>query len=208
MKKMLSLLLVLGMVTILVSACGKPEAQPEVVNPEQTTTEQTDQTATEPETTTKPADNSSVTEDKSTPEDTTSDVTEDNANQDASQSEQPLVGRSDNEWFTEVVSAKVVSQSEGSMEWINKNGETVSFSNGGGKLYLVDVWAQWCPPCRASTPTMIAMYNKYKDSGLVVLGDNVDDSINLEVAKEFAIEEGIAYPVLHDPKSSKIAGIY
>lgn len=208
MKKMMSLLLVLGLITVLVSACGKPEATPETAGSEQTTTEQTSQTTTKPEETTQPSDNSSVSEDKTTPEETTGDVTQDKVDENVSESGQPLVQESNNEWFTEVVSAKVVSQSEGALEWKNKNGETVNFSNGGGKLYLIDVWAQWCPPCKASTPAMVAMYKKYKDNGLVVLGLNVDDTGNLELAKEFAASEGIQYPVLHDPKSSKIAGIY
>lgn len=207
MKKMMSLLLVLGLITVLVSACGKPEETPQTAGSEQTTTEQTNQITTNPEETTKPAD-SSVSEDKTTPEEKTDDVAQDKVDENSSESDQPLVQGSNNEWFTEVVSAKVVSQSEGALEWKNKNGETVNFLNGGGKLYLIDVWAQWCPPCKASTPTMVAMYKKYKDNGFVVLGLNVDDTGNLELAKEFAASEGIQYPVLHDPKSSKIAGIY
>ena len=124
------------------------------------------------------------------------------------EAQEPQMANSGNAWFTEVVSAAALSQSKGSLEWKNANGDTVGFANGGGKLYLLDVWAQWCPPCRASTPTMISLYNKYKNNGLVVIGVNTDEVSNIEVAKEFAQSEGINYSIVHDPTSSKIRGIY
>jgi len=42
-----------------------------------------------------------------------------------------------------------------------------------GKVYLVEFWATWCPPCRASVPHMNEIQNKYKDQGLIVIGQNI-----------------------------------
>lgn len=44
-----------------------------------------------------------------------------------------------------------------------------------GKYVLLDFWATWCVPCRASMPQMIKLYNKYKDKNFVMIGIGDDD---------------------------------
>jgi thiol-disulfide isomerase/thioredoxin len=41
-----------------------------------------------------------------------------------------------------------------------------------GKATIVEFWATWCGPCRASIPHLNEIYNKYKDKGLVVIGQD------------------------------------
>src|ERR1051326_6005625 len=41
------------------------------------------------------------------------------------------------------------------------------------KAYIVEFWATWCGPCRASIPHLNETYQKYKDEGLVVIGQNL-----------------------------------
>src|SRR5439155_8942248 len=41
-----------------------------------------------------------------------------------------------------------------------------------GKAYIVEFWATWCGPCRVSIPHLNEIHNKYKDKGLVVIGQD------------------------------------
>jgi peroxiredoxin len=65
-----------------------------------------------------------------------------------------------------------------------------------GKVVLVNFWATWCPPCREEMPDLQALYDEYKDQGLVVL--SISDEKAAEVSP-FIAEQKISYPVLLDP---------
>jgi thiol-disulfide isomerase/thioredoxin len=41
-----------------------------------------------------------------------------------------------------------------------------------GKAYLVEFWATWCGPCRESIPHLNEIHNKFKDKGLVIIGQD------------------------------------
>lgn len=73
---------------------------------------------------------------------------------------------------------------------------------GQGQYTLVDFWASWCGPCRAETPNIVAVYEKYRDEGLVVIGVPVNDK--LDATKKALVDLGIHYPQVLDP-SLKLA---
>ena len=65
-----------------------------------------------------------------------------------------------------------------------------------GKVVLVNFWATWCPPCRKEMPDLDALYNKFKDQGLVVLAISDEEAAKVS---PYLAEHKVSYPVLLDP---------
>ena len=61
---------------------------------------------------------------------------------------------------------------------------------------VVKLGASWCGPCRQAMPALNEIYKRYRSSGLMVLGVNVDSdhSKAIRMAKKYKT----AFPVLFD----------
>jgi len=76
-----------------------------------------------------------------------------------------------------------------------------------GKAYIVEFWATWCGPCRASIPHVNELYAQYKDKGLIVIGQNCwekDESLVEPFVKKMG--EKMAYRVALDDKDGSERG--
>src|SRR6201999_200289 len=76
-----------------------------------------------------------------------------------------------------------------------------------GKMYVVEFWATWCGPCRASIPHLNELYQKFKDKGVVVIGQDVWEQEENGVAP-FIKKMGtnMTYRVALDDKSNDTKG--
>jgi peroxiredoxin len=63
---------------------------------------------------------------------------------------------------------------------------------------LIDFWATWCKPCIKAFPELEAIYTKYKDKGLTVVGINTDGPRSQAKVKPFVNGLKITFPVLID----------
>ena len=77
-------------------------------------------------------------------------------------------------------------------------GESVKLSDLRGQAVLVNLWATWCPPCRAEMKTIETVYNEYKDQGFVVLAVDMTYQDNPLDIVPFVNEQGLTFPVLLD----------
>ncbi|OPX00430.1 MULTISPECIES: peroxiredoxin family protein [Geobacillus] len=81
------------------------------------------------------------------------------------------------------------------------NGEEVRLSDFRGKRVIVNMWATWCPPCRAEMPDMQKFYERYKDEGVEIVAVNLTQSERQpEHVGRFIQEYGITFTVLLDEK--------
>jgi peroxiredoxin len=74
-----------------------------------------------------------------------------------------------------------------------------------GQVVLVNFWATWCGPCRQEIPHLNKLYDKYRSSGFVLLGVNIDE--DAKVAADLATKLGVKFPVLLDTEK-KVSRLY
>jgi peroxiredoxin len=81
-------------------------------------------------------------------------------------------------------------------------GETIKLSDLRGQAVLVNLWATWCPPCRAEMPTIEKVYNEYKDQDFIVLAVNMTYQDTYSNIAPFIDEYGLTFPILLDETNS------
>ena len=81
-------------------------------------------------------------------------------------------------------------------------GGKVTLSDLRGKPIVVNLWASWCPPCRAEMPAIEKVYQDYKDLGLVVLGVNTTNQDSEADAATFVRQYGLTFPIPLDRDGS------
>ncbi|MEN8302445.1 MAG: TlpA disulfide reductase family protein [Campylobacterota bacterium] len=70
-------------------------------------------------------------------------------------------------------------------QYIAKKGpDGFSVENTQGKVIIFDIFATWCPPCKAAASHLSSLQAKYKDK-LVIIGVTIEDDILNEKLQEF-----------------------
>lgn len=87
------------------------------------------------------------------------------------------------------------------------DGQTVRLSDLRGKVVLVNLWASWCPPCRAEMPAIEQTYQVYKEQGFVVLAVDSTVQDTLANAQAFVSANQLSFPILLD-ESGEITRLY
>ena len=59
-------------------------------------------------------------------------------------------------------------------KWVTPNPPTIA--NLKGRVYVIEFWATWCPPCVRTIPRMIELADKYMDKGVLFIGLSKDKS--------------------------------
>jgi len=75
-----------------------------------------------------------------------------------------------------------------------------------GNVVVVEFWATWCPPCRASIPHLIELNQRFKDKGVVIIGLTDEDDAAAKVGA-FVREMKMNYPVGTGSTSGEAYGV-
>jgi cytochrome c biogenesis protein CcmG/thiol:disulfide interchange protein DsbE len=75
-----------------------------------------------------------------------------------------------------------------------------------GKAVILDFWATWCGPCKAQSPVLDRLAQRYADRGVVVLGVNTSDEPGN--AEEWIRQHKISYPIAFDAgEAARLYGV-
>lgn len=76
--------------------------------------------------------------------------------------------------------------------------KTISLNDFAGKVVVVNVWGQWCGPCRSEIPELEKVYDATRADGVAFLGIDVRDN-NRDAAVDFVTDRKVTYPSIYDP---------
>lgn len=81
------------------------------------------------------------------------------------------------------------------------DGKTYTLSELKGSAVLINLWATWCPPCRAEMPAIEKMVREYKDQGLIVLAVDMTYQDDPTAIQPFVQKYNLTFPILLDEKA-------
>jgi thiol-disulfide isomerase/thioredoxin len=74
------------------------------------------------------------------------------------------------------------------------HGDDVDLHGLRGKVVMLDFWTTWCVPCKRELPVLEKLHTEFHDSGLELVGINVDDEQG--AVRDFVKSVGLPYPVV------------
>ncbi|KBZ68444.1 hypothetical protein K875_00994 [Mycobacterium [tuberculosis] TKK-01-0051] len=67
-----------------------------------------------------------------------------------------------------------------------------------GRVVVINIWGQWCGPCRAEVTQLQQVYDATRGAGVSFLGIDVRDN-NRQAALDFVNDRQVTYPSIYDP---------
>ena len=81
------------------------------------------------------------------------------------------------------------------LKLIAADGSNINLADFKGKKVFVNLWATWCPPCKAEIPSIEKLYSKVNNENTVFVMLSLDD--NFEIAKNYAKDNKMKLPVYY-----------
>jgi thiol-disulfide isomerase/thioredoxin len=75
---------------------------------------------------------------------------------------------------------------------------TVGVDDFAGRVVVINVWGQWCGPCRTEISQLQQVYDQTRADGVAFLGIDVRDP-EPQASRDFIKDRRITYPSIYDP---------
>ena len=92
------------------------------------------------------------------------------------------------------------------VEGTDLDGKKVKLSSLKGKVVMLDIWATWCPPCRAMIPHERDLVKKLKDKPFVLVSVSVDG--DQKTLTDFLDKEPMPWSHWFDGQGGPVAKVY
>ncbi len=87
---------------------------------------------------------------------------------------------------------------------VKKAGGSFSLDGAGEKIVIFDIFATWCPPCRAAAKHLSSLQEKYKEN-LIVIGITIEENASNEKLQEFATTYGAEYVLVNSEQNRRLS---
>ena len=75
-------------------------------------------------------------------------------------------------------------------------GAPIKLSDYAGKVFLVNLWATWCGPCRLETPELVKLHKEFRSQGVEVIGLSTENpDASADAVREFIHKFEVDYRV-------------
>jgi len=75
---------------------------------------------------------------------------------------------------------------------------TISLDDFGGQVVVINIWGQWCGPCRAEVAQLQQVSDATHGEGVAFLGIDVRDN-DIDAPRDFVTDRKVSYPSIYDP---------
>lgn len=78
------------------------------------------------------------------------------------------------------------------------DGKTTALADFTNEVVVINLWGQWCGPCRGEAPELERVFENTRESGVQFLGVDVRDP-QKDKAQDFVRDFAVSYPSIYDP---------
>jgi thiol-disulfide isomerase/thioredoxin len=75
---------------------------------------------------------------------------------------------------------------------------TLSVDDFPGRVVVINIWGQWCGPCRTEIGRLQQVYDATRAGGVSFVGIDVRDN-NRQAAQDFITDRRVTFPSIYDP---------